>query len=417
MGELRSTRGAKDAHIHSDEQYSTVTLPARAHGKPDKDVLNRMFWLTFPPILSIPLALLTLFLQGTGERHAYSGASLLLLGSLYLFVTATYTLATMRESTLSRFSLQLIAQGIFVNIIAQHLGTYVILPWAANAITVVGLILLAGSLLRAPAPASPRTSSRSSAEDISPESGISVEDIPAPFLSASDEGNVLSANTEMLKLLGKDVSSVVGHPVTDFLPLGEESVSIQGRQFDMGHRQAGNVFHFTLRERGNAGGAAMQPNTAILEIVDRTTSLFTKAYGDVRIPEEISRASRYRRWLSSVLFRVEFHSLPGMPPDAARENYFMTEFCRFVKANTRTSDLSFFLGDRQVIILLPETPQQGAKDVEMKLLQIPESLQQYMESSPTKAVIRHGLCFYSGNYPFSFDQMMQKLYEAIAEND
>ncbi len=377
-----------------------------------------MFWLTFPPVLSIPLALLTLFMQGTGDRHAYSGASLLLLGSLYLFVTATYTLAAMRESALSRFSLQLVAQGIFVNVIAQHLGTYAILPWAANAITVVGLILLTGSLLRTPVTAAvDRTSTQSSTEGAPPASGLSVEDIPTPFLSASDEGNVLSANGEMLKLLGKDVSSVVGHPVTDFLPLGEDSVSIQGRQFSMGHRQAGNIFHFTLLERGNTGGGAAQQNVTILDIVDSTTLLYTKAFGDVRIPEEISRASRYRRWLSSVLFRVEFHSLPGMAPDAARENYFMTEFCRFVKANTRASDLSFFLGDREVIILLPETPQQGAKDVETKLIQIPESLQQYMEPSPVKAVIRHGLCFYSGNYPFSFDQMKQKLNEALAEND
>ena len=35
-------------------------------------------------------------------------------------------------------------------------------------------------------------------------------------------------------------------------------------------------------------------------------------------PEEISRASRYRRWLSSVFFRVEFHSLPGMQPAGIR---------------------------------------------------------------------------------------------------
>ncbi len=375
-----------------------------------------MFWLTFPPVLSIPLALLTLFLQGTGDRQAYSGASLLLLGSLYLFVTATYTLASMRESSLSRFSLQLVAQGIFVNIIAQHLGTYAILPWAANATTIVGLILLAGSLLRTPDTAA-RPSPRSPSEGVAPSSGLSVEDIPAPFLSASEEGSVLSANGEMLKLLGKDVSSVVGHPVTDFLPLGEDSVSIQGRQFSMGHRQAGDVFHFTLLERGNTGGGAAQRTITVLEIVDPETLLFTKAYGDVRIPEEISRASRYRRWLSSVFFRVEFHSLPGTHPDAARENYFVAEFCKFVKANTRESDLAFFLGNRQVIILLPETPQQGAKDVETKLIQIPDPLRQYMESSPSKAVIRHGSCFYSGNYPLSLDEMMQKLYDSLAENE
>lgn len=417
MGKLRSTEGAKDANGHSEEQRNTVTRPARAQGNPDKDILNSMFWLTFPPVLSIPLALLTLFLQGTGDRQAYSGASLLLLGSLYLFVSATYTLATMRESALSRFSLQLIAQGIFINIVAQHLGTYAILPWAANATTVVGLILLAGSLIRTPATAAARTSLRNPAEGVAPASGLSIEDIPTPFLSASEDGNVLSANGEMLKLLGKDVSSVVGHPVTDFLPLGEDSVSIQGRQFSMGHRQAGDVFHFSLLERENSGGGAAQRNITVLEIVDPETLLFTKAFGDVRIPEEISRASRYRRWLSSVFFRVEFHSLPGMQPDTARENYFMTEFCKFVKANTRESDLAFFLGNRQVIILLPETPQQGAKAVETKLTQIPEALQQHMESSPSKAVVRHGSCFYSGNYPFSFDQMMQKLYDSLAEND
>ncbi|NCC59138.1 MAG: hypothetical protein EOM17_16225, partial [Synergistales bacterium] len=239
MRDFRSTGGTKDVHVHYDEQYSTVTRPVRAQGNPDKDILNRMFWLTFPPVLSIPLALLTLFLQGTGDRHAYSGASLLLLGSLYLFVSAAYTLAAMRESALSRFSLQLIAQGIFVNIVAQHLGTYAILPWVANATTVVGLILLAGSLIRTPATAAARTSLRNPTEGGAPASGLSIEDIPTPFLSASDEGNVLSANGEMLKLLGKDASSVVGHPVTDFLPLGEDSVSIQGRQFSMGHRQVG----------------------------------------------------------------------------------------------------------------------------------------------------------------------------------
>ena len=379
--------------------------------------MNSLSWLTVPPVLSIPLALLALFLQGTGDRFVYSGASLLLLGSLYLFLTALYAFSALRQSPFPRFPIQLIAQGIFVNIISQHLGTYPILAWAANAATVSGLLLLAGSLVRNSGEPPSQSFARPHDDTASTEDAISAEDIPVPFLSASEDGSVIAANERMLALLGRDSAATLGKPVTDMLPLGENEVSLQGRVFRMENRQVGNVFHFSLLEQRESGDVAGKTPAAVLDIVDQATSLYTKAYGDVRIPEEISRASRYRRWLSSILIRVEFHSLPGMSSDATWENRFMTEYCGFIKTNTRASDLPFIMPDRQIVILLPETPQQGAKDTSTKLLQLPEGLQNYVESSPTKAIIRCGLCFYNGNTPFSFDQMMQRLYASLAESD
>jgi GGDEF domain-containing protein len=133
----------------------------------------------------------------------------------------------------------------------------------------------------------------------------------------------------------------------------------------------------------------------------------------LRIPEELGRANRYRRWLCGILLKVIYTYLPGRGRQPALEETFLAAYVHYVKESIRESDMGFSMQDGEFLLLLPETPQQGAKDTALKLIELPETLTEMKKDYPFSVDIEYGFLYYSGNYPLLYDQFIQKLYASL----
>ncbi len=147
--------------------------------------------------------------------------------------------------------------------------------------------------------------------------------------------------------------------------------------------------------------------------MDADTGLYSKKYSTKRVPEELGRAGRYRRWLCGILLKVTFTSFPGLGRRPDLEEAFFSAYAQYVKAEIRDSDMGFYLGDREILLLLPETPQQGAKETSLRLVDLPEELLELKGDLPFSVDIQYGFMYYSGNYPLTYEQFMQKLYSSL----
>ncbi|MCL5270116.1 MAG: GGDEF domain-containing protein [bacterium] len=105
----------------------------------------------------------------------------------------------------------------------------------------------------------------------------------------------------------------------------------------------------------------MQQDIEVMEkeaIHDRFTRLYSQAYFQTRLNEEIVRSERYRHFLSLILIHVDFTS-----------HHSTQQYQRELKqigddlmaGLTRRTDIVAVYGKRQIVIMLPETDPVGAR--------------------------------------------------------
>ncbi len=240
--------------------------------------------------------------------------------------------------------------------------------------------------------------------------GPLCESIPLPVITTDSSGIVVEANKAFSSLVpGGEIS---GKPVTEFFIPGEDFVSLGAREYIVFQAPLDGLFFFALVEMPRERKKREQSKGTV-SLLDPATGLYSHEYATIRTAEELSRAFRYRRWLCGVLLAVEFTYVPGLNYQEDMEKSFLAAFSSFVRTRVRDSDIAFYLGDRKILILLPETPQQGAKDVSLKLMDLPEPLAELKNSFPFSVEIEYGFVYYSGNYPMSKEQFLEKLHSNL----
>ena len=368
-------------------------------------------WFTIPPLVSLPIAL-ALAAFGSDAHRIHAGAPLwLLMIVLYTALTMMYAFSIKNGLSSHLLPLQMASQGIIICIISLEAGAPPITPWAGVAIAVSGFALIVHLFF-----GQRRERKSGGAHDearIAPAAGAldTLDSSPFPQAAADDGGVIFMANDPFKEIVG--VEEPEGKIVTDFFTPGEDEVTIKGNRQSVFQKANGELFYFLLVDPPKSTAPPAPPQRPDPDLMDADTGLYSKKYSTRRVPEELGRAGRYRRWLCGILLKVTFTSLPGLGRRQDLEEAFFTAYAQYVKAEIRDSDMGFYLGDREILLLLPETPQQGAKETSLRLVDLPEELLELKGDLPFSVDIQYGFMYYSGNYPLTYEQFMQKLYSSL----
>ena len=95
-------------------------------------------------------------------------------------------------------------------------------------------------------------------------------------------------------------------------------------------------------------------------ITDYLTGIYNIRYFYNRIEEEFSRAARYKLPLSCIMFDIDHFKEINDTYGHRVGDIVLREFARIVKMHTRRSDVFARYGGEEFILLLPQTPEQGA---------------------------------------------------------
>lgn len=332
-----------------------------------------------------------------------------LLMMVYFILCATYTVSIRRGAQDLLSPLQMMSQGLIISTVSLELGSIPMVSWTGVLITISGSIMLLQHFMR-----QRKTTSLNVAAMTFPErSALSPlqGNLPFPTLAVDKQGRILDANPAFFSLVsGKNA---VGAPVTDFFIPGETHAKFPGGQFSIHQKQKDDLFFFSFMDLNQSQKMDAPAQLSVISLIDEKTGIYSKQYADLRIPEELSRASRYRRWLCGILLKVEYTYIPGLDHQEDKEDVFFTAYCHYVRVTIRDSDMCFHFGDRKILVLLPDTPQQGAKDVSLKLTDLQENLTELIQPSSFSVDIDYGFLYYSGNYQLSYHQFLEKLHSAL----
>ncbi|HCA40384.1 MAG TPA: hypothetical protein DEP01_01995, partial [Aminobacterium sp.] len=315
------------------------------------------------------------------------------------------------------FSLHLIAQGTLILFLTQHFGNPAFLNWVGIAMATVGILLFFNQYMfsqsdRQTPIAAPVQSSKTTEES---HSIPDISRLPLPSLIANSKGTVLSANDPFLSLMPPESSKkVIGESISETLPLNSDTVALGGKSWDIQQKQGGDDLFFFFLTEENTEYKQTSTSDPISSILDPATGLYTKSFGERRLAEELDRAQRYRRWLSAALFKLDFHYGSNNVMDMEEnEKDFLDSFGTYVIENVRECDLCMRMGAKEIIVLMPETPQNGAKELALRLSRYGKDAG-YDHVMADKAHIHFGISFFSGNEKITSQDFVQSLYAHLA---
>ena len=149
-----------------------------------------VLWLTFPPLISIPISVFLIAFAKDANRMPIEGPLWLLLLILYLSLSLVYAYNINRRRSFPLMPLQLAAQGIIICIISLEAGSPFMVPWLGVAIAASGFVSLANQFigqLKGP----PRTPAQiQEVEHLEDALAPPTDSSPFPMLSANREGTI-----------------------------------------------------------------------------------------------------------------------------------------------------------------------------------------------------------------------------------
>lgn len=368
-------------------------------------------FLTVPPSLSLILVVLLVFFGGEGPE-APGGAPALWLAFLMTYVVLAVgdLLSRLKGLSLSRFALQCLCQGIVLTALPSYLGVSSAWSWIGLALLATGLIL---SLARSAQPIRPVVVEKKEGPPALPVTSF-LETLPLPaFFDASGEETTFLANEAALALAASS-----GRTKEEFFreTLAGGGLSLGDRGFDL------------LRGQGMALALLVEkqpPSPAPRVEADRDPEpaphkVEGRERGLLRAAEELARARRYRRWLSAVLVRSDQIGPLQLSLGEAQRQEIFDLFLGEVALTLRDSEPLFRLGPQELLALLPETPQAGARKFSSRLKQMalefkPKVFGLEAASGPF-LVLKTGIAFYDGNGVLTLEEFFGQLEASIIQN-
>jgi hypothetical protein len=246
-----------------------------------------------------------------------------------------------------------------------------------------------------------------------------LENLAMPVCYTDNNGEIAWATQSFCEAVGREPDGVTGRIISDLLPMdGEETVLESGRWL-LTQEKEGARHYFSLRPiQDDKPAYAPEADIASEErsIYDKATKLYTDDYRKIRGPEEVGRAQRYKRPLSGLLIGIAYE--PGNDVRLSNEQKTMMDntFKSRVQSVLRTTDCGFLMPDGRVQLLLPETPQAGAKTLLSRITVLPQDI---FDENIRKAInprVKGGLFFYNGASRMEYGIFSASLEESYVKN-
>ncbi len=366
-------------------------------------------WISLPPIPTLFVALALLPFSDTSRRLQMGASFWLFVGMVYLSLSTAYVICLGKGAKKELGSLQILAQGVALLVLPLGLGAPHELSWIGLAMSFAGMVILINRVNKALE--NPHEVPTNHGND-----GSLLDEVPIPTLNSGGDGLILKVNREMLNLLDVEESLILGQKTETLFPAGTDRIDIKGRGWHIMRNpgEAGSELICLLEEIPQP---APQGKEKEGDMIHEPTGLFSAPYAERMAPAELKRSIRYRRWLSFIMIRISVVSMDRDESKIAEiKKSLFNSYGAFIKKHTRECDLGFFLGDGLYLVLMPETPNAGAKTALEKLRKIPEDVRGVLEEGMS-ASVSASLYHCSGHEKIDYSNILSELKANLTEED
>ncbi|MDR3264975.1 MAG: hypothetical protein LBT15_03090 [Synergistaceae bacterium] len=406
----RQSGTARD-HPDGDAYRVEASSAMSASGYDDSAQAVSVRWLFLPPFTAL-LTIIVASALGSEARVPVDPALWGLTGLLFVILTILYAIFIQQEFFRGLFPVQLIAQGLLLSPLSLHVGARM-LQWVGVTMTVCGAVVLVTLYYR-------RSQAPLPAANVSAEPG-ELSALPLPFAITDKEGTILSVSDDLLRMTNRKREQAEGQTITFLLPIDSESVVLDGKtwrvlQSPITPRSPaeGERYCFRLEEAQEAVAVTPPANPGENAFIDPTTSLYTQAYAVRCVTVELYRSRRYQRPIAATLLRMLFSYPDIVKEQPAKEDEVFNAWCRFVRSSIRTSDVPCLVGPRDVLVAMPETTLEMAREVAGKLASFETALHPLTGEFPGTISVYDGTVFFgSSSLDLDFDSFMKKLDETL----
>jgi PAS domain-containing protein len=341
--------------------------------------------------------------------------------SAYLCLCCVSIFFISRWETRHNLGITLLAQGVLLPVISVYSGA-MLLGWVGFTLFLVGLVISFFHATRG-------SDMMHTAESASVDNGDAereridrvLEKMGIPVCFSDPKGMVLGATDTFYEVTGRGKEETEGEVIADVIPIDDEYVTYESGKWYITQTRDGERFYFTLTPTPD-GKPMEEPKQApqpqegygLSGIFDATTGLYTDEYRRARGPEEVSRAQRYKRSLSGMLLELFFNPTDNVDLTDRQKKMLKDAFATRVKGTLRTMDLGFLMEDERIQILLPETPQAGAKTLVGRLMTLPHDVFDDEIREAVNPKLKAGVYTYAGTSRMEYAVFCATLEQAFA---
>jgi len=313
-----------------------------------------------------------------------------------------------------------LTQGMLLAVMALHSGA-LFLSWVGLVLFLVGLFLVFYYTTRGGASSSQETAEEDAQKTAAPTVEKLLAKMDLPVCYTDTKGIVSWASEPFLTEIGHTQEGVLGRIIADVLPIDDETVTLTSGKWWISQLKEGARYYFRLvpTEGGKPQAAAEPHPTAAPKgpsIYDQATGLYTDEYRRIRGPEEVMRAQRYKRSLSGMLIELIFDPNTDIKLSGEQRAILNNAFAVKVKGTLRAMDCGFFMEDHyRIQLLLPETPQAGAKTLMSRLLLLPQDVFEEDIRNAVNPKVKAGMFFYNGATKMEYSIFSATLEESFAK--
>ena len=325
--------------------------------------------LAFPPVLLLPILLIGLI---GGASYAAERSSTALLSSLvfsYAALSIAYPTLLRHGHQKAAWGAALLADGILLLCVAFEFRTAAAFGWVGLGLFLAGLATVLTQLSPPPKQRFAKNNPNllpDSIEKTDIKAMLSIVAFPAAFLEIDDVGveRIAASNDALAAILGRTADKLDGQPFSSVIPPDvEERTMLFADAEWVAHRTTkGKQTLFLL----SPAVKAPEQETACAgpgDIVDAETGLYTQHYMTYKAESDIQACRRYKRRLAAVLLKLTFDAGNLVQPSDDSKKYAFLCFARMVSISIRACDTAYLVSDDEVLIFLPDAPQDGVKSV------------------------------------------------------
>ena len=378
-----------------------------------------MRWISFPPFISFLLLIPTVLFHNRDAVFHVPSIIWGLVVAVYICMCGISIFFIVKGERRYNFGISALTQGLLLAVMALQSGA-LFLSWIGMVVFLIGLFLVFYYATKGDSSLKDAREDEAKKTTVHTlEKALAKMDIPVCYTDS--RGIVSWASEAFLSELDREQEAVVGQIIADVLPIDDETVTLASGKWWISQAKEGARYYFRLEptEGGRPQAAAeTRPSAAPRgpSIFDPETGLYTDEYRRIRGPEEVMRAQRYKRSLSGMLLELTFNPAEDIKISDEQKAMLNNAFAVKVKAALRAMDCGFFMEDHyRIQLLLPETPQAGAKTLMSRLLLLPQDVFEEEIRTAVNPKVKAGMFFYNGATKMEYGIFSATLEESFAK--
>ncbi|MDR3076314.1 MAG: PAS domain-containing protein [Synergistaceae bacterium] len=359
-----------------------------------------MKWFFFPPVLSFVFLIIAAILNNRAAAAYVPETVWGMTIAAYICMCALSLFFIIRDDDRYSLGISALTQGLLLSVMSVQFGV-TFMSWIGLVMFLAGLILTFFYATKRPAAAGmAQTPGADDGASVFKRADSLLEKLALPICYTDNKGIISGATSSFAEAVGQSENDIIGTMIGDILPVDSDEAVLESGKWWITQKKEGSRYYFSLSPTpdGKPVLTAMPeiPAAASDSIYDKTTGLYTDEYRKIRGPEEVSRAQRYKRPLSGLLLALTFE--PGSDVTLTKEQEAMLDnaFKARVQSALRTIDCGFLMNDGRTQILLPETPQAGAKTLLSRIITLPQDIFDEDIRTAVNPRVKGGLFFYNG---------------------